>query len=175
MYVNEDGVRLTEIPPDYSDGMTKQSFKDQTDINKIIKKAQVSGGLSHAMKYDEAVYGEFTGVDLLGAHLQVEKAKQIFADLPSEVRREFDQDAFKFAEFASDPKNIGRLAQLIPAIAAPGDFRFPQPGDEPPPNRTEEVQAARKAAAEGAPEEAPPETPPAKPEPQEAGPASSST
>lgn len=125
----ENGMLITEVPKDYSDGMTKQSFKDSTDINKIIAKSQVSDGLSHAMKYDKAQYGEFTGVDLLGAFQQIERAEKIFSDLPSEVRREFDQDAFKFAAFASDPANINRLETLLPAIAKPGRY-FPKPGDE---------------------------------------------
>ncbi len=126
MYVNDEGVRLTEIPIVYDDGRTKQSFKDSTDINKILKKAQLQGGLSHAMKYDAAVYGEFTGIDLLGAFDQVERAQTIFNDLPSEVRTEFDNNALKFAGFASDPKNINRLQELLPAIAEPGPY-FPNP------------------------------------------------
>ncbi len=110
----------------YDDGRTKQAFKDSTDINKILKKAQISGGLSHALKYDKAVYGEFTGVDLLGHFEQIHRAQVIFNDLPSEVRSEFGQDALKFAGYASDPANIDRLAELIPRIAEPGAF-FPNP------------------------------------------------
>ena len=75
--------------PDYSDGRTKQSFKDSTDINKILKKAQKTGSLSFAMKYDKQTFGEFAGVDLLGAYSQAERAKSIFAELPSEIRREY--------------------------------------------------------------------------------------
>ncbi len=106
----------------YKDGRTKQAFKDSTDINKILKKAQKAGGLAHVLKYDAAVYGEFTGIDLLGAFEQCGRAQAIFADLPAEVRREFDQDAFKFAGYASDRANIGRLKELIPSIAEPEDF-----------------------------------------------------
>ena len=105
---------------------TKQAFKDSADINKILQKAQTAGGLSHALKYDKAVYGEFTGVDLLGAYQQLERAQQIFDDLPSEVRKEFDHSAIKFAGYASDPANIDRLAELLPAIAKPGAY-FPNP------------------------------------------------
>lgn len=111
---------------DYSDGMTKQSFKDQCDINNILKKAQRTGSLAHVQKYPTAVYAEFDGVDLLGAFERAERAKQIFADLPSEVRSEFDQDPFAFVKFAADPENIGRLAELLPAIAEPGRY-FPNP------------------------------------------------
>ncbi len=113
----------------YDDGRTKQAFRDSTDINKIVKKAQKAGGLAHALKYDKAVYGEFTGIDLLGAFEQIGRAKAIFADLPAEVRSEFDQDACKFAGFASDPANIDRLQELIPAIAEPGEYVFVKAGD----------------------------------------------
>ena len=55
-YFKENGAIFA---PEYKDGRTKQSFKDQCDINKILKRAQVKGGLAHVQKYPEAVYGEF--------------------------------------------------------------------------------------------------------------------
>ena len=115
----EDALSLQE-EKDYSDGMTKQSYADSTDINKILKKAQREGSISHLQKYDKAVYGEFTGVDLLGAYEQAGRAQAIFDDLPSEIRREFNNDAFKFAGFASDPANIDKLDKIFPALAEPG-------------------------------------------------------
>ena len=39
--------------PEYKDGRTKQSFKDSTDINKILKKAQRTGSIAHLNKYPE--------------------------------------------------------------------------------------------------------------------------
>ena len=33
-------------PLEYNDGRTKQAYKDQCDINRIIKRAAVKGGLS---------------------------------------------------------------------------------------------------------------------------------
>lgn len=115
----------------YEDGRTKQSFKDSTDINKIIKKAQVAGGLAHALKYPAPIYGEFTGIDLLGAYQQIGRAQTIFDDLPAEIRSEFKQDAFKFAAFASDPANNERLQELLPAIGQPGEYVFVKASDEP--------------------------------------------
>lgn len=105
---------------------TKQSFKDECDVNKILKKAQRAGGLSHVQKYPEAVYGEFnTEVDLLTAHERIGKANQIFADLPSEVRREFNNDALAFVQWAGQ-QPPGTLIEKIPAIAEPGRY-FPNP------------------------------------------------
>lgn len=111
----------------YDDGRTKQAFKDQCDINKILKKAQQVGSLSHLNKYPEQVYGEFDGeFDLLTAHERIGKANEIFDALPSEIRREFGGDALKFVKFAGDPANNDKLRELLPQIAEPGTF-FPNP------------------------------------------------
>lgn len=111
----------------FGKSMTKQSFKDSTDINKMLKKAQVTGSMSHLMKYPEAVYGEFDGeFDLLTAQARLEKANQIFADLPSEVRSEFNQDPIAFVKFAGDPQNNSKLREILPAVAEPGSY-FPNP------------------------------------------------
>jgi hypothetical protein len=74
--------------PVFGPGRTKQSFKDSTDINKILKKAQKAGSLAHLQKYDKAVYGEFHGYDLLEAMGKIDRANEIFADLPAEIRSE---------------------------------------------------------------------------------------
>ena len=111
----------------YDDGRTKQSFKDSTDINKMLKKAQRTGSIAHLVKYPEEVYGEFDGeFDLLTAHSKIAKANEIFSELGSEVRSEFDNDPLKFVAFANKPENVGRLAELLPAIAEPGSY-FPNP------------------------------------------------
>ena len=111
----------------YDDGLTKQSFKDACDINKIIKKAARAGTLSHLAKYDAAVYGEFdVEYDLLEAHDKIQKAQQIFDELPAEVRSEFSNNALEFAGFASNPANRHRLGDIFPALAQPGEF-YPNP------------------------------------------------
>lgn len=112
--------------PEFDDGQTKQSFKDSCDINTILKKAAVKGGLSHVQKYPEAVYGEFDPeLDLFAARERLARADEIFSSLPAEVRREFSNDALAFVEFANSLAP-GELVEKIPAIAQPGDF-FPNP------------------------------------------------
>ncbi len=112
---------------DYGDGRTKQSFKDSTDINKMLKKAQTVGSLAHLQKYPAATYGAFDGTfDLLTAHEQIKKADIIFADLPSEIRNEFNNEALKFMRFAGDPENNDKLRELLPELAEPGRM-FPNP------------------------------------------------
>lgn len=107
-------------PKVYDDGMTKQTFKNQTDINRIIAKAQKTGTLSHLAKY-EPVYGDYSDIpDLLEASARLERANQIFAELPSEIRAEFHQSPRDFFAFVNNPANAGRLRELLPELAKPG-------------------------------------------------------
>lgn len=123
LFFKEHGERYY---PEFGEGRTKQSFKDSCDINKIIKKAQKTGSLAHLQKYPEAVYGEFDQeTDLLTAHQRISRANEIFADLPSEIRREFNNDALKFVKWAGSLPP-GELAQKIPELAQPGNY-FPNP------------------------------------------------
>ena len=108
---------------DYSDGRTKQSFKDETDINKILRKAQKAGTLSHLQRHG-AVYADFSDVpDLLTAHNRIKQGQEMFSELPSEVKKEFGNDMFAFFEYVNDPANAGNLAEKLPELAQPGRQR----------------------------------------------------
>lgn len=104
----------------YADGMTKQSFKDQCDLNKIIQKAARTGTLSHLQRHG-AEYGDFSDVpSLLEAHERIQRGNAIFAELPAELRREFGNNAFDFFAFVNDPANADRLREVLPGLAQPG-------------------------------------------------------
>ena len=125
--MSPEEIRALRKPKNYDDGRTKQAFKDQCDINKMLAKAQTAGSLSHLLKYPEPIYGEFDGeFDLLTAQERIEKATAIFADLPSEIRNEFQNDPLKFVKFAGNPENNANLKKLLPALAEPGSY-FPNP------------------------------------------------
>ena len=114
---------LKNISPSYGPGRTKQSFKDSTDINVLVAKAQKGHAISHLNRYG-AVYGDFTDIpDLLTAHGRLEQANQIFSELPGEIRREFHQSPQEFFEFVNDPQNSDRLADIFPDLAKPGNQR----------------------------------------------------
>lgn len=144
-------------PRTFEDGLTKQSFKDSTDINKMLKKAQKQGSLAHLIKYPEAVYGEFDGeTDLLTATQRIEKAGQIFADLPSEVRREYGNDPIAYVTDINRRLNAGEdISKIIPAIAEPGSY-FPNPVQ-----RGGQGAGVATAPVEASPAENAPASPPA--------------
>jgi len=103
----------------YKDGRTKQSFKDETDINKILQRAEVKGSISHLNKY-EAKYGDFADYDFFNNTLMLTKGREIFDDLPAELRLEFRQSPAEFFKYVNDPANSDRLKTLLPGLAAPG-------------------------------------------------------
>lgn len=146
---------------EYTDGRTKQSFKDATDINKLLRRAQINGGLSHLSMHG-AMYGDFSDVpELLEAHGRLQRGEKIYRALPSELRREFPS-MFEFFAYVNDPVNKDRLPELFPELAAPG----------------RQVPAVRRSAAtESNPAvvSTPPEAPPEAAAEPEAAPAISST
>jgi len=116
---------LPITPKVYDDGRTEQCHKDACDINKIIARHARAGTLSHLEQYGKQ-YGDLAGFDFFDAQKQMAKAKTIFHELPSELRREFGNDPTRFFEYVNDPKNVDKLAQLLPALAKPGT-QMPQP------------------------------------------------
>ncbi len=109
----------TKQPQEYPDGMTKQSFKDETDINKLLHRAQKTGTISHLAKH-EGTYGDFADYDFFGNQLQLTRGREIFDELPSEIRAEFQNSPAGFFKFVNDPANRDRLDKILPALAQPG-------------------------------------------------------
>lgn len=100
-------------------GRTKQSFAKEADINNILARYKKTGAISHLAKF-EGSYGDATSIDLHAAMNTVKNAEDMFGELPAEIRREFDQDPGKFLDFVQNPDNSGKLAELLPALAARG-------------------------------------------------------
>jgi len=103
----------------YTDGRTKQSFKDSTDIQKIIARFDKTGTISHLAKF-EGVYADFSDFDFHLQNNMLARGNEIFAELPAEIRREFGQSPAKFFEYVNDPANAADLRKKLPALAAPG-------------------------------------------------------
>lgn len=128
------------------DGKTKQSFKDECDINKIMARFQQTGLLDF-VNNNQGQYLDCTGVDYQDAQLLIANANSMFQALPSQVRAFFENDPAQFVEFASNPENLPQMqemgltsndykpsppptnqappAQPIPAPAAPGAVNTP--------------------------------------------------
>ncbi len=120
-------------------GLTKQSFKDECDINNILKKYEKSGILEHANKY-QGQYADVTGtVDYQTALNTVMAAKDMFMSLPASIRTMFDNDPHEFLEFAQDPENQEAMIEMGLAERRPA---APESGEEAPEGKPAETPAA---------------------------------
>lgn len=103
-FLDEDGERCV--------GRCKQSFKNECDVNLILKRYDRDGIITHVAR-STAEYGDFTEVNEYRENLDfVMAAQAAFAELPSHVRKRFGNDPGEFFEFATDPKNESELVEL---------------------------------------------------------------
>ncbi len=156
---------LGTVQPKYKDGRVKQSFKDETDINKILQRAQKTGTISHLNKH-RGQYADFSNFDFFEATLMLTKGREIFDDLPSEIRNEFGQSQSAFFNYVNDPVNKDRLDELLPGLAAPGKQNIDVSGQNLADTKSEpEASDTPKTTSEVADGTAGPVSEPPKPEP----------
>ena len=104
---NSDLAKLVFVSP----SRTKQSFRDECDINNILRKFNVTGQLPVGSVQPE--YGDFSGVtDYQSALNAVMAAQDSFFALPAKIRSRFDNDPALFVEFASDEANKDEMKAL---------------------------------------------------------------
>ncbi len=114
-------------------GRTKQSMKDECDVNNIMSKYQKTGMIDHFAKHS-GEYGFATSIDFHGAMNLIMKAEDMFGDLPGEVRGRFNGDPGEFLAFVQDPENADEMLSLGLREAPPGPAAGPiaPAGDAPP-------------------------------------------
>ncbi len=104
----------------YTDGLTKQCFKDECDINKIMDRAAQSGTITHLNKF-EAVYADYSDFDFMEHTTKLTRGREVFDALPAETRREFGQSPQAFFNYVNDPENMAKPNFGLPALAKPGN------------------------------------------------------
>jgi len=103
----------------YKDGRTKQSFRDECDINLIMQRAAQGGTISHLAKF-EGIYADFSDFDFQEHTQKLTRGREVFDDLPAEIRREFSQSPAAFFKYVNDPANKDDLLKKLPGLARPG-------------------------------------------------------
>jgi len=122
---------------------TKQSFKNECDINNIMRKFQKTGAVAHVARFG-GDYGFATSVDFHEASNIVIRGRELYSALPSSIRKRFG-DPGEFLDFVQDPKNedemrsLGILPKKASVVSAD----------------SAEVKAAKAVTAPGTTEEAP--------------------
>lgn len=91
---------------------TKQSEKDNCDINKILRKYQKTSLLNHVNKVN-GIYGDFSQSNDYHSSLNaVLKANDNFDGLPATLRAQFNNDPAQLLSFISDDKNYSAAEKL---------------------------------------------------------------
>lgn len=90
---------------------TKQSFKNEVNINKIMARARKTGLLPVASV--EPYFGDFSSaVDFATAQNKIIAAEAAFNSLPAVVRAKFENDPGKLMDFLSKEENMPEAVKL---------------------------------------------------------------
>ncbi len=93
-------------------GRTKQSFRDATDINKIVARFERTGLLEHVNK-NPGTYADVSNLrDYPSALRLIKRGNDLFDALPSNLRSRFDNDPARLISFLDDPKNKEEAIKL---------------------------------------------------------------
>ena len=91
---------------------TKQSFRDETDVNLILRKYEKTGLIDHVNRY-QGDYTDLTEVqDYHTSMNQIIAAREAFQSLPSGIRNRFANDPAQFLEFAGNPENQKEMVKM---------------------------------------------------------------
>ncbi len=132
-------------------GRTKQSQRDECDINMLLERYQRDASLGHLEKYG-GQYGNYADYDFENHVTKIAEMETIFEQLPAEVKRDFGQSTNKFFEFVTNPENENRLAELLPEIANQGRYFQKQVTQQAAPEAPQQPQAAEQGTQDVAPE-----------------------
>ena len=94
----------------------KQEFKDDADLNSIMRKFQKSDAIDHFAKY-QGEYGGIGPANLQQAMNTVITAQTMFDELPSSVRNRFSNSPQDFLEFVQNPDNYQEAQELNIGLA----------------------------------------------------------
>lgn len=130
---------------DWPPSLARQEFAEECDINGIMERYERTGVITH---YSERApeYLDLTDApDLMTAMDVMQKAETAFMALPAKVRREFENDAVKFVEFASDASNLDKMREW--GLAPPAVVETPSSTAAVPPPAAPPVPVAGSGGA----------------------------
>lgn len=113
LYMTDKGNQVRpKVVVSCGESRTKQSFRDQVNINTILEKFRKTGMVSH-LNGKRPFYGDVSDIksyqEALGV---VSKANELFSSMSSKIRERFMNDPVNMVNFLSDPKNIDEAVEL---------------------------------------------------------------
>lgn len=110
--------------------LTKQSFLEETDINTIVRRFNLTGQLPEDVR--RPVYGDYEGVfDFHSAMNAIVQAEESFEAMPADVRARFHNSPAEFVDFVAREENREEAIRLglvdKPLAPAPAPQAKPVP------------------------------------------------
>jgi phage internal scaffolding protein len=101
--------------------LTRQEFKDECDLAKIIQKfSSTPEGLEQlkiAQGFVQSRFDDVSGIpDYRTALEHVKRSEEAFMRLPPKVRTRFDNDPAMFLDFIDNPANVKEMVDLGLAV-----------------------------------------------------------
>lgn len=94
------------------ESMTQEHFREETEILNIIRRHDRNGVIDHINK-GTAIYGDFSEItDYRDMIHKLREADSAFAQVPSDIRKRFENDPAKFFNFVTDSNNHEALAEM---------------------------------------------------------------
>lgn len=91
---------------------TKQSHKEECDINTIMRKFYKTGLVKHVNRF-QGDYSAMPDIEDYQQALSIQmQARDAFASLPAKLRAEFENDPGLFLRFVMNPENKQRMKEL---------------------------------------------------------------
>lgn len=128
-----EGIDFSEHP-----SLTKQSFKQECDLNTIMKKYLTTGTIPQGTSM--ARYGDFSEAeDFYEAQLVILQAESQFSALPSSVRERFKNNPALLLEFIENKDNLAEAQKL-------GLLKKEAPAPTPASDKEPDLEGAKKDA-----------------------------
>ena len=120
-YVRQPGVydpdeaSLETAISEWSPSLAIQSEKEDADINTIVRRFGITGTIPEGLV--PPTYGDFTGIDDFQTAMNaVNAARDLFMQVPADIRAKFDNDPQNFVAFCSDPANLEEMRKMGLAV-----------------------------------------------------------
>lgn len=116
---NDKPLTAKDLAVKCGKSMTKQAFKDEVDINKIVKQFEKTGMVEH-LNENQPFYGDVSELKGYQEALNVvNEADALFMAMSPAIRERFDNDPAKMIRFLEDPKNNKEAVDLGMVVEQP--------------------------------------------------------
>lgn len=104
---------FTSVEP----SLTRQEFKDESDINYIVRMYDSTGvfpGVNQVDKSRQPMFGDFANLpeDAQSAYNMILDGVANFNALPIEIRKRFNYSPAAFFDFVQNPNNVDELVAM---------------------------------------------------------------